>query len=144
MIKKLLSKLKKPKKTESAIVGRFGEKQSAKYLSKQGYKIIKRNYRFMHREIDIIAENKDALVFVEVKTRTNDPSNIARFGPPKAAVTKQKQKFLISAAYGYLRRHKCHKNIRFDVIEVYIAPDMIGKKPVVDSIHHIKNAFTVQ
>ena len=51
-------------------IGRYGEDMAAKLLRKKGYKILERNFRAGHNEIDIIAQNKDYTVFVEVKTRS--------------------------------------------------------------------------
>jgi len=68
------------------ILGQTGETVAVRYLKKYGYKIIETNYRNSLGEIDIIASDKDVIVFVEVKTRRNN-----LFVHPKEAVTQKKQ-----------------------------------------------------
>ena len=74
-------------KTKRQKFGEQGEALAVRHLKKAGYKIIETNYRTRLGEIDIIAKDKDTIVFVEVKTRTS-----VHFGSPKWAVTPQKQK----------------------------------------------------
>ena len=111
------------------IVGRNGEIEANKYLINNGYTIIEQNFRCRSGEIDIIAEDPltEEIVFVEVKTRTN-----YHYGKPAEAVTKLKQKHIVSAAKYYLYIHKINNRfIRFDVIEIL---DNYKKY-----INHIKN-----
>ena len=126
----------------STAIGRLGEDAAAEYLLTEGYAIVERNYRYSHREIDIIAENENRLIFVEVKARTDNGRNLERYGRPGDAVTKRKQKLLSEAAFFYLRTHEVKKVPRLDVIEVYFYPSTDGKTPTIKRIHHIKNAFT--
>lgn len=128
-------------KISTTASGRAGEREAAAFLEERGYRILEMNYRYSHREIDIIAENNERLLFVEVKSRTDNAELLARFGRPAAAVTKQKQKLIISAAYYYLKTHETAKRPRLDVIEVYFKPIADGQSPVVSRIHHIENAF---
>lgn len=123
-------------------IGRFGEDAAARYLKKKGFRILKRNFRASHNEIDIIAENKDTLVFVEVKTRTSAPTG-AEFGTPAEAVTYSKQKRTIAAARAYLCKSGYDKQIRFDVIEVYLerTPRFAIRSLTVKSLEHIVDAF---
>ena len=114
-------------------IGAFGEKTAASFLKKCGYKIVKMNFSSAHGEIDIIAQNKEFLVFVEVKSRKNSEENFRNYGFPAEAVTKEKQKHIIFTARCYLQRHPTDKAIRFDVIEVYL-----GEKT---DINHIEDAF---
>lgn len=67
-------------------IGNIGEEAAADYLCKEGYVILERNYRRSIGEIDIIANNKETLVFVEVKTRSN-----TRYGFPAEAVHYHKR-----------------------------------------------------
>lgn len=119
-------------------IGRFGEDAAAKHLKKQGFRILERNFRASHNEIDIIAENKDTLVFVEVKTRHRSD-----FASPIEAVTPAKQRRTIAAARAYLYKSNCDKQIRFDVIEVYLesAPRYSLTPLTVKSLEHIVDAF---
>ena len=67
----------------------MGEALAVRRLKKAGYKIIETNYRTRLGEIDIIAKDKDTIVFVEVKSRRS-----VHFGNPKQAITLQKQKII--------------------------------------------------
>ena len=101
---------------QKQIEGKMGEDEASTYLEKQGYNIICRNFRCIQGEIDIIAREKEYLVFIEVKTRAN-----INFGEPKEAVDRNKQKHIYKAAEYYLYKHKKEENyVRIDVIEVYI------------------------
>ena len=68
-------------------IGKTGESIAVRYLRKQGYRIVEQNFRSKAGEIDIIAREKQSLVFVEVKTRSS-----RSFGSPKWAITPKKQK----------------------------------------------------
>lgn len=114
-------------------IGAKGEKAAASFLKKNGYKIVKKNYLSAHGEIDIIAESKNFLVFVEVKSRKNSDENFKNYGLPAEAVDKSKQKHIIYTARCYLQRYPTDKAMRFDVIEVYF-----GKET---KINHIEDAF---
>ena len=123
-------------------IGRFGEDAAAKHLKKIGFRILERNFRASHNEIDIIAENKNTVVFVEVKTRTPQRDGVV-FGTPAEAVTYSKQRRTIAAARAYLYKSGVDKQIRFDVIEVYLerAPRFSLKPLAVKSLEHIVDAF---
>ena len=90
-----------------------------------------------NKEIDIIAENKDTVVFAEVKTRTE---NVFVKGEPRpaSAVTPDKQRSIIRAAKYYIATQKINKRIRFDVIEVFLDEN---KKAV--RIRHLENTFNL-
>lgn len=111
-------------------LGNIGESLAVKYLKEQGFKNIKSNVRNKIGEIDIIAYDKQTLVFFEVKTR----SSLA-FGYPKEAVNIRKQNKIKNIALAYLKYNRLlETNIRFDVLEI------IGN--IQDyNINHIKNAF---
>lgn len=114
------------------LLGRFGEEQAANYLKKKKYKILGMNYNCRFGEVDIIAGNREYVVFVEVKLRKN-----ASFAQAREFVTYSKQQRVISAAQLWLSNNPTDKQPRFDVIEVY-AP--LGDRGEI-SINHIENAF---
>ena len=114
---------------ESHDLGQKGEDLAADHLTKAGFKILFRNWKWGKHEIDIIAENKDFIIFAEVKTRSDDYQM-----HPVTAVTKEKQKSIIFAADGYIKRYKIDKESRFDVITVIKAGEEF-------QIDHIEDAF---
>ena len=116
-------------KTEKQIQGLAGEELAVNLLYQKGYRILERNWRCGHLEVDIIAENDDYLVIVEVKTRKT-----AVFGAPEVFVDLQKQRHLIKAAMNYSKFKKINKEIRFDIISVINSSDL-------QEITHIENAF---
>lgn len=113
-------------------IGNKGEKYAEIYLKKHNFKVINRNYNTRFGEIDIIAENKDRIAFVEVKTR--HPDSLAM---PYEAVDLKKQKRIIKAAMMYLTKNETDKFCSFDVCEVII--DSSNLKLI--SINYIENAF---
>lgn len=114
-------------------IGNIGETYTVKYLKKHGYKILERNYLKRYGEIDIVAENKEYLVFVEVKTR--NINTLVRGGE---AVNYHKRQCLIKTALAYLSEHNVDKFCRFDVSEVYVYSDTLK----LQSINYIENAFS--
>ena len=95
-------------------VGRYGEDVAARHLVDAGLKIVERNWRCAEGEIDIIAVDRGALVFVEVKTRSSD-----RCGVPAEAVTRRKADRLRRLALLWLREHPAGGvDVRFDVVSV--------------------------
>lgn len=111
-------------------LGDRGENLAAKHLRDLGYKILLRNYRCGAGEIDIIARDGNTLVFVEVKTRTNDDPM------PEDQVNSVKQHQLTKAAKVYLARYGTPQPpARFDVVAI-IWPD--GRDP---RIRHTPDAF---
>ena len=110
--------------------GAQGENLAVDYLEKKGYRILERNFRFERGEIDIIAEQNSALVFVEVKARRS-----RAFGEPEDAVTISKRNQLQKVAEGYLYKNNIdEKECRFDVIAIQYEN---GKA----TIRHYENAF---
>ena len=101
-------------------IGKYGEEQARLFLKKNGYKIIASNKHESHKEIDIIATDKEYIAFVEVKTRSVGDDLYNPYGTPASAVTKKKQNNLIQAARLYLRNNPTNKQPRMDVIEVYL------------------------
>jgi putative endonuclease len=82
-------------------VGKLGEKAAQKFLKKRGYRIREMGFRCHHGEIDIIAQQKDCLVFVEVRTKSN-----LDFGTPEESLTQAKKKKLIASALTYVTTHQ--------------------------------------
>lgn len=115
--------------SESHNLGQRGEELAAGHLIKAGYKVLFRNWKWGKHEIDIIAGNKDFIIFAEVKTRTDNYQM-----HPVTAVTKEKQKSIIRAADGYLQKFKIDKESRFDVITIINRGESY-------EIDHIENAF---
>lgn len=113
-------------------LGRFGEEQAAKFLRKKGYRIVEMNYTCRLGEIDIIAENRDFIVFAEVKLRKN-----ADFAEAREFVTRSKQRKIIATAQLWLTAYTGAKQPRFDVIEVYAPRGARGAL----TINQIENAF---
>ena len=99
---------------ESHNLGKKGEDIAADYLKKSGYKILFRNWKWGKNEIDIIAEKDDIVAFVEVKTRTDE-----FLGGVSAAVSEEKQRSIIYAAEGYIKKFNVDKESRFDIIDNY-------------------------
>lgn len=95
--------------------GNFGEDTAVFFLQKKGLEIIARNYYTFNSEIDIVAKDKEYLVFVEVKERKSD-----EFGNPLYSVTKAKQKRLVMAArqFMYEMHYPESTFVRFDVIGI--------------------------
>ena len=114
-------------------IGDRGEALAARELKKHGYRILAKNFRSAHGEIDIIAEDRDVLVFVEVKTRKDCAGNFDAYGLPCEAVNADKQRHILYTARVFLTQHPTDKYIRFDVIEVYLGKDV--------RINHIESAF---
>lgn len=110
--------------------GKSGEEIASDYLEQKGYTILERNFRCKQGEIDIIAMDKEEIVFVEVKTRRN-----RHYGLASEAVNKQKKKHLINSIRYYIHiRNLQNDFIRIDVIEIYIKNRKI-------QINHIKQAI---
>jgi putative endonuclease len=95
-------------------IGAEGEDMAVKALKKNGYKIIEKNYRSKFGEIDIVAEEKGCLVFVEVKRRSS-----TAFGGSFGAIDGKKKAHIIRSAQYYLKSHNClDRKARFDVVGI--------------------------
>jgi putative endonuclease len=94
--------------------GLYGESLACDELERRGYAIATRRYRTKHGEIDIVARDRDYLVFVEVKARQD-----GSFGDPEEAVTLRKQQQMVWMATDYLARQNLGDvPCRFDVVSV--------------------------
>ena len=119
-------------------LGKLGEDYASLYLAEHGYRIISCNIYQNNEEIDIIAEKGNVRVFVEVKARSQVPGAQAKYGLPCQAVTPKKRLHILSAARKYNRAHETKKEIRFDVIEVYISKN----EPIhVMEVRHLEDVF---
>ena len=115
--------------SDSKELGRQGEDIASSFLEKKGYKIVVRNCKMGTNEIDIIAENEKFIVFVEVKTRSEN-----YLEHPCTAVATSKQKSIIKTADKYIRQYNIDKESRFDIITII-------KNKGEFEIAHIENAF---
>lgn len=128
---------------KNLFLGKFGEDVAVDFLEKEGYKIVGRNLKFGRHELDIIAEDRYFLVFVEVKTRSCSHPESSDYGNPGRAVTYKKRTDTIRATYDYLKTHGTQKQPRIDVIEVFLqhVGDNRATPPQILNINHIRNAF---
>ena len=114
-------------------MGLFGEAETAKYLRKKGYTLLAHSYRCRFGEIDLIAEKKGMLCFVEVKLRSSDAH-----GLPREFVDARKQEKLRKTAQWYLAEKNLDVPARFDVAEITVEQKDV---PQVKEFHYIENAF---
>jgi len=114
---------------ENNRIGQEGENAAADFLQQKGYTIIARNWHYNKKEIDIVAQEGDVVVFVEVKTR----STLA-FELPQEAVTPKKMRFLVEAADAFLVQRNIQLQSRFDIVTV-----LMEKQPQV--LEHLVEAF---
>ena len=114
-----------------AETGRIGEETCVWYLQRHGYTVLDRNVHARYGEIDVIAENKEYLCFVEVKTR-----KVGALVSPVEAVDYKKQQKLVLTAQWYLQAHPTEKQPRFDVFEVLVSEDGRPKQ-----VRYLKDAF---
>ena len=110
--------------------GKLAEDLAADFLAKKGYKILVRNFRFQHHEIDIVSEFQDLIVVTEVKARSYDT-----LIEPQEAVTKKKIKSLVMVADFFMKDRNLNQEVRFDIIAVL--PDAKGRL----QITHLEDAF---
>ena len=109
-------------------VGKIGENRIARYLKDKGWIILEKNFRFHKKEVDIIAQKHDLIIFVEVKTRKN-----TQFGRGSEAIDTQKRNNIIHVARHYIEKNNLNNfNVRFDVASID------G-----ESFSYIENAFQV-
>lgn len=113
-------------------MGQRGERYAARWLRKQGYKIVAGGKRTRYGEIDLVAVEGSTIVFVEVKTRQSHDK-----GHPAEAVDPTKQQHLVRSALAFLKEHQLLEYaVRFDVIAITWPPE--AKQP---ELQHFKNAF---
>jgi putative endonuclease len=113
-------------------VGKSAEKVAAAFLELKGYRILESNYRYLRREIDIIAATGGRIVFVEVKCRTG----VGR-GTPAEAVGRVKMRHIVQAAKGYLKERGIEAlPCRFDLVEIRVERGGLSLR-----VEHIPSAF---
>lgn len=110
--------------------GKLGEDIAEKYLIQKEYYILARNYHTRFGEIDIIASDGSCIVFVEVKTRTQN-----QFGTPLEAITSGKLSKIIKTSQFYLSQRNLHgKPYRYDAIEIILNSQ---NKPIINHLLNI-------
>ena len=111
-------------------VGILGEKIAGDFLRKRDYHILETNYRCPEGEIDIVARDKDCLVFVEVRSKTS-----AEFGSPEESITRAKIQRLVAAAARYRQGHQnLPSSYRIDIVAVEM--DHKGKPSRIELIEN--------
>ncbi|MDT0557916.1 YraN family protein [Ichthyenterobacterium sp. W332] len=110
-------------------LGKKGEQLAVDFLLKKGYNIVERNYRFDKAEVDIIAQLKDTLAIIEVKTRSTTD-----FGNPQDFVKPKQIKNLVKAVDEYVNVNSLDVEVRFDIIAIV-------KQHNNYNIEHLENAF---
>lgn len=108
--------------------GDYGEQLAMRHLEARGYRLLAKNWRFLRKELDLVMQKGETVVFFEVKARSG-----SGYGTPGESVTARKQRNLLLAAQAYLAEHGLtDAPARFDVIEVYLQRG---------EVRHIENAF---
>jgi putative endonuclease len=114
------------------LLGRQGEDAATNYLKKNNYQILCRNYTCKLGEIDIVARERDFIVFVEVRSRSSED-----FGLPQETINRRKKMKLRNLARYYLKETgKSDENCRFDIIALVLEEGGNVKR-----LEHIENAF---
>ena len=112
-------------------IGKYGEDLAAAYLESKDWLIFDRNYSFEKAEVDIVATDRNYIIFVEVKFRTN-----TYFGDPEDAVTPSKVASIKKAAEAWVYERKMETAVvRFDVISI------VQKANEAPQINHLEDAF---
>ncbi|MEY4603333.1 MAG: hypothetical protein RIT43_625 [Bacteroidota bacterium] len=111
-------------------IGRLGEELAEKFLNSKGILITARNVRFKKFEIDLISETPEEVIAIEVKLR-----HTRKLGEPWKAVTRTKQRQIISVADHFQKQRNSIKNVRFDIISII-------HNEFETRIEHIEHAFT--
>ena len=112
-------------------IGDIGENLAINHLELSGHTILERNWRYRKAEIDIIAREGEALVFVEVKTRSYD-----HYGRPEEFVKEKQESLIMDAAQRYMEQIGHDWEVRFDIIAI-----ILKKAPQKPEIQHFKDAF---
>ena len=111
--------------------GALGEKLAREFLKKKGYRIRELNYKCKHGEIDIVAEKKGYLIFVEVRTKTSK-----EFGSPEESMTQLKKEKLVNLGLSYINAHQnLPSSWRIDFVAVEL--DQAGKATRIELIENV-------
>jgi putative endonuclease len=118
---------------DAQVLGELGERIAERWLTKKGWRLVGRRFRNGHRDIDLIVEGDDTVVFVEVKARR--PSD---FGDPTEAVGWKKQRELVRSAQVWMDRFGSPgRSYRFDIVGVLVDESSIR-------VRHVENAFLIR
>lgn len=115
---------------DSNLLGDYGEIIASRYLRKHGYLIVTANFSCRLGEIDLIAEDRKYICFVEVKTRSENMKYA-----PSDAVDFSKREKIIASSQIFMKNYKEKRQPRYDIIEIYFE----NGEPV--KLNHIENAF---
>ncbi len=115
------------------LVGAWGEALAAEYLRKKHYNVVAHQFHSRFGEIDLVVENRQYIVFVEVKVRKS-----ADFAAAREYVGRQKQDRLRVTASVYLDRFPTKRQPRFDIIEIYAPQGTQTQNPMIE---HMEDAF---
>ena len=96
-------------------LGKVGEVKALEFLVANHFEILKTNWIFGHKELDIVARKNGVIHIVEVKTRAS-----AYFEEPKEAVTRRKQKNMVEAADAFMVKYKLSEEVQFDIVSIII------------------------
>jgi len=110
--------------------GNAGEEIAARWLVKSGYRLVERNWRFRHWEVDIIAAKGQFLHFIEVKTRRS-----LRFGRPEESITRDKMTNLKNVAEEYQYQHPDWKYIQFDVLAITLVNEDVKEIFMIEDVY---------
>ena len=133
-MRKIDMKSSQEDKVSTKLVGRWGEELAAAHYRKHGWNILGMGYQSRYGEIDVIAEKRGLIAFVEVKLRRN-----ARFAAASEQVNFPKQKRLRATAELWLSLYGDNRAARFDVVEIYAPDGMETSRP---QIHVLEDAFS--
>ena len=114
----------------------LGETEAARMLEKKGFRIVERNWRMGHLEVDLIAESRTEIVFTEVKARTTTYGGKM----PEEFVDETKRKRMVAAANAYIKYRKIEKLPRFDIIGILVN----AATQEITYRNHLENAFQPQ
>jgi len=115
----------------SSELGKRGEELASRYLSDRGLRLIARNYRCRHGEIDLIMHDGSTIVFVEVRLRSR-----IDYGTGAESVDAKKKRRILSSAEHYLQRHASSRDFcRFDIVSIL-------RSKSAHQIDWIRSAFT--
>ncbi|OGM21519.1 hypothetical protein A2714_00170 [Candidatus Woesebacteria bacterium RIFCSPHIGHO2_01_FULL_38_9] len=115
---------------DNKLFGDKGEKFAQNLLIKNGYKILATKFRTKLGEIDIVAKEKDTLVFVEVKTRTSQ-----KFGKPQEAVNVRKLHTIKNAGELFIRSHPgLAKKFRIDVVAIEVNYGIVTSAKIIQAV----------
>lgn len=115
-------------------LGRWGEERATRFLERRGWSILARNYRFGHREVDVVARRGDLLAFVEVKTRAG-----TGYGAPQESITLLKRREVEAVAAQFVQRHGLQGlTVRFDAMAIQVRRRVGGSEI---TIEHVEDAW---